>query len=377
LAARGVQVDVVTAGTGTAADRCTAQSRHDAFEHPSLRVFRVRSSRTGVHQARIGDAASYLIAALPLIRQLMRIHTYDTIHVFFSLPTGALLPLLDLRGTPVVVSLRGSDVPGYDLHNRTLQVTHSLLAPLTRWIWRRADRVVAVCESLGQLALQTCPDLRYSVVPNGVDLSLFHPRTDSRQPGPIRCLAVARLIERKGLGDLIRAMALLERGRFQLEIVGGGSDEMVLRDLAAEHGLTEEVRFLGPLPRAEVARRYREADLFTLPSAAEAFGNVFAEALASGLPIVGSSIGGIPDLVEHGTNGLLVQSGNIEALAGAIRYLADDPGMRQEMAQRNRAKAEANLEWSQVTRRYLATYEAIQSRRPAGALVAEPTASVS
>jgi glycosyltransferase involved in cell wall biosynthesis len=104
---------------------------------------------------------------------------------------------------------------------------------------------------------------------------------------------------------------------------------------------------------------------------------VFAEALASGLPIVGSSIGGIPDLVEHGTNGLLVQAGNIEALAGAIRYLGGDPELRQEMAQRNRAKAEANLEWSQVTRRYLATYEAIQSRRRAGALVAQPTASVS
>jgi glycosyltransferase involved in cell wall biosynthesis len=312
-----------------------------------------------------------------MIRQLIRAYTYDAIHVFFSLPTGALLPLLDLRGTPVVVSLRGSDVPGYDPHNRPLQVAHSLLAPLTRWIWRRADRVVAVCESLGRLALHTCPDLRYSVVPNGVDLSLFHPRTDSREPGPIRCLAVARLIERKGLGDLIRAMALLERGRFQLEIVGGGSDERVLRDLAAEHGLAEEVRFMGPLARAEVARRYRAADMFTLPSSAEAFGNVFAEALASGLPIVGSSIGGIPDLVEHGTNGLLVQTGNIEALAAAIRYLANDPELRQEMAQRNRAKAEANLEWSQVTRRYLATYEAIQNRRAAGALVAEPTASVS
>jgi glycosyltransferase involved in cell wall biosynthesis len=377
LAEQGVHVDVVTAGSGTGADRCTPQSGHDVFEHAGLRAFRIRSRRTGVHQARMGDAASYLIGALPLIRQLMRIHTYETIHVFFSLPTGAVLPFLDLRGTPVVVSLRGSDVPGYDPHNRALQVAHSLLAPLTRWIWRRADRVVAVCESLGQLALHTCPNLRYSVVPNGVDLSLFHPSMESRQPGPIRCLAVARLIERKGLGDLIRAMALLERGRFQLEIVGGGSDEKVLRDLAAEHGLAEDVRFLGPLSREEVARRYRAADMFTLPSSAEAFGNVFAEALASGLPIVGSSIGGIPDLVEHGTNGFLVPAGNIEALAGAIRYLADDPEMRQEMAERNRAKAEANLQWSQVTRRYLATYEAIQSRRPAGALVAEPTASVS
>jgi len=377
LAERAVQVDVVTAGTGTASEHCTPESGHERFEHPNLRVFRVRSSRTGVHQAGMGDAASYLIAALPLIRQLMRTHTYDAIHVFFSLPTGALLPLLDLRGTPVVVSLRGSDVPGYDPHNRALQLVHFLLTPLTRWIWRRADRVVAVCESLGRLALHTCPDLRYNVVPNGVDLSLFHPRTEPRKPGPIRCLAVARLIERKGLGDLIRAMALLERGRFQVEIVGGGSDEVVLRGLAADLGLANEVRFVGPMPRAEVARRYRAADLFTLPSSAEAFGNVFAEALASGLPIVGSSIGGIPDLVEHGTNGLLVQAGNIEALAGAIRYLADDPELRQEMAQRNRAKAEATLEWSQVTRRYLATYEAIQSRRPAGALVAQPTTSVS
>ena len=377
LAERGVQVDVVTAGTASAADHCTPESGHERYEHPGLRVFRVRSRRTGVHQAGMGDAATYLVAALPLVRQLMRTHTYDAIHIFFSLPTGALLPLLDLRGTPVVVSLRGSDVPGYDPHNRTLQLAHSLLAPLTRWIWRRADRVVAVCESLGQLALQTCPDLRYTVVSNGVDLSLFHPRTDSRQSGPIRCLAVARLIERKGLGDLIRAMALLDRGRFQLEIVGGGSDEMVLRDLAAKHGLAEEIRFLGPLSRADVARRYRAADMFTLPSSAEAFGNVFAEALASGLPIVGSAIGGIPDLVEHGRNGLLVESGNIEALAGAIRYLADDPELRREMAQRNRAKAEGNLEWSQVTRRYLATYEAIRGRRPAGALVATPTASVS
>lgn len=377
LAERGVHVDVVTAGTGTAADRCTPESGHERFEHPGLRVFRVRSSRTGVHQAGMGDAASYLMAALPMIRQLMRAHTYDAVHVFFSLPTGALLPLLELRDVPVVVSLRGSDVPGYDPHNRPLQIAHAVLAPLTRWIWRRADRVVAVCDSLGRLALDTYPHLRYSVVPNGVDLSLFHPRTDAREPGPIRCLAVARLIERKGLGDLIRAMALLERGRFQLDIVGGGSDEKVLRTLASEQGVGEEIRFLGPLPRAEVARRYRAADMFTLPSSAEAFGNVFAEALASGLPIVGSSIGGIPDLVEHGTNGLLVQPGNIEALAGAIRYLADDPELRQQMAERNRSKAEANLEWSQVTRRYLATYEAIQRRRPAGALVAEPTASVS
>ncbi len=378
LAERGVRVDVVTAGAET-----TGQSRApwlpaESFEEGRLTLYRVRSRRTGVHQAGMADAASYLAAALPLIRKLMRGHRYDAVHVFFSLPTGALLPLLDLRGIPVVVSLRGSDVPGYDPHNRPLQLVHRLLAPLTRWIWRRADQVVAVCDDLGQLALRTCPDLSYSVVPNGVDLTLFHPPAGAaREAGRLRCLAVARLIERKGLGDLIRALALLERGRFDLEVVGSGPDEHLLRGLAAQLGVAREVHFLGALDRSQVALRYREADLFTLPSSAEAFGNVFAEALASGLPIVGSSIGGIPDLVEHGTNGLLVRPGDVNALAGAIRYLADDPDLRRQMAVRNRAKAETALEWAQVTRRYLSTYEAIQHRIPARSLVAEPTASIS
>jgi glycosyltransferase involved in cell wall biosynthesis len=378
LAERGATVDVVTAGAEAGLERRTTWLSAEPSAEGELTLYRVRSRRTGVHEAGMADAASYLVAALPLIRRLMRKHRYDVVHVFFSLPTGALLPLLDLRGIPVVVSLRGSDVPGYDPHNRPLQLAHRVLAPLTRWIWRRADRVVAVCDSLGQLALQTAPKLSYTVVSNGVDLALFHPgEAAPRASGRLRCLAVARLIERKGLGDLIRALALLERDRFELEIVGGGPDERVLRDLAAQLGVAQEVHFLGPLDRSQVAQRYRAADLFTLPSSAEAFGNVFAEALASGLPIVGSSIGGIPDLVEHGTNGFLVKPGDLDGLAGAIRYLADDPELRGEMARRNRAKAEASLEWSQVTRRYLSTYDAIQHRLPARPLVAEPTASVS
>jgi glycosyltransferase involved in cell wall biosynthesis len=379
LLERGVTVDVVTAGPGLSTERHSAEGPAQPSDEGGLTVYRVKSRRTGVHEAGMGDAASYLVAALPLIRQLLRTHKYDAVHVFFSLPTGALLPFLRLRGVPVVVSLRGSDVPGYDLHNRSLQWAHRLLTPLTRWIWRRADRVVAVCDSLGQLALRTWPDLRYTVVPNGVDLTLFHPADPAtpRLSKRIRCVAVARLIERKGLGDLIRALAMLERGRFELEIVGGGSDQRVLRDLATRLGVADEVLFSGPLPRAEVAERYRAADLFTLPSSAEAFGNVFAEALASGLPIVGSTTGGIPDLVDHGRNGLLVPPGDVQALAGAIRYLADDPELRAEMAVRNRARAETTLEWAQVTRRYLSIYEAIQHRAPARSLVAQPTASIS
>lgn len=371
LAEQGVAVDVVTAGLDSVTGSEEARDGR-------LRVHRVRSRRTGIHEAGMLDAASYLRAALPLVRRLLRTHRYDAAHFFFSLPTGALLPFLDLRGTPVVVSLRGSDVPGYDPHNRGMQLAHRLLKPFTRWIWRRADRVVAVCESLGRQTLQTSPGLRYTVVPNGVDLARFCPPATECSNGrrTIRCLAVARLIERKGLGELIRAFARLERGRFELDIVGGGPDEAVLRGLVSSYGLEQEVRFRGVLDRTAVAQRYREADLFTLPSSAEAFGNVFAEALASGLPIVASNVGGIPELVEHCSNGLLVTPGDVEGLAGAIRYLAGDPKLRHEIAGRNRAKAEATLEWAHVTKRYLSIYQAIQHRFPARSLVVEPTASI-
>jgi glycosyltransferase involved in cell wall biosynthesis len=377
LAERGVAVDVVTAGVAQDAERRTSARDAQPASEGGLTLYRVRSRRVGVHQAGMFGAASYLVGALPLVRRLLRTHQYDAVHIFFSLPTGALLPLLNVRGAPVVVSLRGSDVPGYDPHNVALQRVHRVLAPLTRWIWRRADRVVAVCESLGRLTAQTCPGLRYSVVPNGVDLTLFRPPlVPRRADGRIRCLAVARLIERKGLGDLIRAFALLERGRFELEIVGDGPDERLLRALARDHGVAREILFSGSLDRPGVAERYREADLFTLPSTAEAFGNVFAEALASGLPIVGSAIGGIPDLVDHGRNGLLVPPNDPAALARAIGYLAGDPELRIEMSQRNRAKAEESLQWSNVTQRFLSIYQGVEGRAPAPSLVAQPSVSI-
>ena len=377
LAERGVTVDVVTSSAANASERRTSPRWDEPLSQGGVRLYRVRSRRVGVHEAGMLGAGTYLLHALPLVRRLVKIHRYDVVHVFFSLPTGALLPFAGLRGVPVIVSLRGSDVPGYDRYKTSVRYAHRLLAPLTRWIWRRADRVVAVCESLGELTQCTCPGLAYSVVPNGVDLKLFHPRQPARKPdgGPIRCLAVARLVERKGLGELIRAFALLERGRFELEIVGHGPDERVLRELAEGLGVAQEVRFTGALDREGVAQRYREADLFTLPSAAEAFGNVFAEALASGLPIVGSTIGGIPELVEQGVNGLLVTPGNPLALSQAIRYLASDTDLREIMRTRNRAKAEATLEWSQVTRRYLSIYEGLMHQLPARVLIEQPTVS--
>jgi len=359
LAARGASVDVVTAGEQTVSDSMLLWDG-EAAEEGMLAVHRVRARRTGADHAGMADAASYLAAALPVVRRLLRAERYDVVHFFFSLPTAALLPCLGLRGTPVVVSLRGSDVPGYAGNDHSIQWVHRLLKPFTRWIWRRADRVVVLSESLGRFALETSPRLRYAVVHDGVDLHRFHPPVKRRERADrFRCLAVARMPEGHGLANLLQAFALLERDRFELEIVTA-SDDRWLSELIAGLGLSGEVHLDGTVERAAVARSYREADLFTLAPTAGAVGNVFAEALASGLPVVGSTAGGIPELVEHGVNGLLVPPGEPAALAEAIRRLADDPRLRREVARRNRAKAEATLDWAQVTRRYLSIYQGLR-----------------
>ncbi len=372
LARRGMMVEVITAGEESS-EHSELLWDGAAENEGLLTVHRVAVKRVGVHQAGMRAALGYLRGALPLVRRRLRERPYDVVHFFFSLPTAAMLPFLDLGETPVVVSLRGSDVPGYDPHQRGLERAHRILRPLTRWIWRRATRVVAVCESLGRQAQQTLPGLAYSVIQNGVDLGRFRPRANGRAaPNPrIRCLAVSRLVERKGLDDLIRAFARLERGRYELEIVGGGADEQTLRAMVEDLGLDELVHFAGPLDRVRTAARYRDADIFTLASWEEAFGNSFAEALASGLPVVGTNVGGIPELVEHGRNGVLVQPRDPETLAAAIRFLGERPELRAEMGRRNRAHAEANLSWERMTTRYLATYQGLRRRAPARTVLAQ------
>jgi glycosyltransferase involved in cell wall biosynthesis len=368
LVARGAIVDVVTSRPDGARDDDEIDGMRCVIASANLTLYRVWSRRRGIHQAGFLGAGSYLLAAIPVARRLLRAHRYDIVHIFFSLPTGALIPVLPLGTIPVIVSLRGSDVPGYDERNANLVFAHRVLRPLTRWIWRRAARVVPVCESLGELACATSPKLRYTVIGNGVELELFRPPalSNAHEPAPVRCLTVTRLIERKGVADLLHAWCMLERGRYSLEIAGGGPDEARLRALAAELGVEREITFAGALPREEIAGRCQRAHLFVLAPYEEAFGNVFAEALSAGLPIVASSVGAIPSLVQKGDNGLLVAAGDCTAIARAIRELGEDPERRALMSARNRARAEATLSWDTAAVNYLSLYaELIDERREA------------
>jgi colanic acid/amylovoran biosynthesis glycosyltransferase len=166
---------------------------------------------------------------------------------------------------------------------------------------------------------------------NGLDLAQFR-RADFSSTPPL-IIAVGRLIAKKGFGDLICACGLLrQRGeRFACEIVGEGSLENDLRRQIEQLHLQEHVVLTGAKPQMQLRQRLAAANIFVLPSVVDSDGGmdnlptVIMEAMATGLPIVSTHVGGIPEMVIENETGLLVQPGNTAAMADAIQRVITDP----------------------------------------------------
>jgi len=188
------------------------------------------------------------------------------------------------------------------------------------------------------------PPEKFYVTSGGVDLeSFFNASRNKSTSNPsnekIRICWVGRIEPVKNLPLLLRAATILEHCGLNLEyiIVGDGADRQYNEKLASDLGL-KNIQFLGY--RTDVPEIMASSDIFVFTSLNEGFGNVIIEAMACGLPIVGTRVGGVPSLVQDGVNGLLVNSDDVSALATAIQMIASNPEQRRAMALLNRKKAE-------------------------------------
>jgi glycosyltransferase involved in cell wall biosynthesis len=188
---------------------------------------------------------------------------------------------------------------------------------------------------------------RTIVARHGVDLRLWNPGDrgggEHQEEGPIRVVAVGRLHPSKGHQDLLRATALLVASgcSLRVEIAGGGPYAAELEALIASLGLTGVASLLGPMSEEAIRDLLGTGDIFVVASHAEALGVVYMEAMALGLPVVGTTTDGALEVVEHGVCGLLVPPGNVEALAAAIEELAENPKRRRAFGLCGRQRAEA------------------------------------
>jgi glycosyltransferase involved in cell wall biosynthesis len=177
-------------------------------------------------------------------------------------------------------------------------------------------------------------------------------------------LSVGRLVEKKGFDTLVRACGMLrDRGlKLRCTIYGDGPQRAALEELVRSLDLQEQVSFPGAILQDELIEVYRSATLFALPCQVldngdrDGLPNVLVEAMAMELPVVSTDVSGVPELVEHGTNGMLVPPRAPEPLADAIETLLRDPALRRRFAQEGRRKVEAEFDVARNTRRLLALF---------------------
>jgi glycosyltransferase involved in cell wall biosynthesis len=275
---------------------------------------------------------------------------------------GDLRRLGQLRFWPLV---RGLDRPTVGL--------------LLRVIQSQADAVVALSRELeAELSEAGFPPERVVWIPNGVDVSRFHPPDPTGRPlhrlgvpsanGP-SLLFVGRLHAQKNLPILLHAAAELRQQwpRLRVILVGDGPERGSLGRLVTDLGLGDMVRFVGEVN--DVLTYLHGADLFVHPSRSEGMPGALLEAMACGLPCVATRIGGTVDVMRDGEEGLLVPAGDVRALRGAIGRLLEDPALARRLGRQARATVEARFSMAHVAQQYRALYKAlVGGQGPAAAL---------
>jgi N-acetyl-alpha-D-glucosaminyl L-malate synthase BshA len=247
--------------------------------------------------------------------------TYDVIHAHYALPQGLLgVFLKKIKKRPLVLTLHGSDV--------TLLGRNPLTKPVLGFVLRRADRVIAVSEFLRREALALgASEEKTRAIYAGVE-----PR-----PGMVkgvtaqgkRILFIGALVRQKGADLLIRAFKKVAEKHEDAELllVGDGGERRNLQGLSRALGV--RVQFRGYVDKIDGV--LRRSALLVLPSREEGFGLVLLEAMAAGVPVVATRVGGIPEVVVSGENGLLVGKEDVDALAEAIIKVLEEQDLRARL----------------------------------------------
>jgi glycosyltransferase involved in cell wall biosynthesis len=223
-----------------------------------------------------------------------------------------------------------------------------------RRLCRTVDRVVATCrDEVEELRALGLPPGQASVIPCGVDTEVFRPvRVPDRDR--LRLLVTGRVVERKGVGNVVEALAQLPG--VELVVAGGGSPDLLdtdpqvirLQALAARLGVADRVRFVGSVARPDVPALMCASDVVVAVPWYEPFGIVPVEAMACGRPVVGSAVGGLLDTVVPGVTGELVPPRRPDLLAPVLRDLLADPARREAYGRAGRARAVGLYQWRHV-----------------------------
>ena len=284
------------------------------------------------------------VGALRLWRQLRREQEFDLVHQHSG--ARAIRQLIRFGSSAKII---------VHSHGQILEERERRRDPL---VVLGADKIIAVSQSIAhQLQAQ-----RTDVVYSGVAPS-EQPNRKTSNDSTVVIGTACRLIEAKGVRDLISAFAALhkEQPMIRLEIAGAGPEERTLIRAAQDQGVAEVVRFLGW--RNDLRRILRTWDIFALPSYDEGLPVAILEAMAEGLPVVATNVGGIPELVEHAHTGYLVDPGNVDALLVGLRRLARNSDLRCQLGDAGSRRIRANFSVEKMVREIALIYDSMTRKK--------------
>ncbi len=225
-------------------------------------------------------------------------------------------------------------------------------------IFKRADAVQAISNFLADWALKMGFKGKPEVVPNGVDIAKFTQRISSEKRAELRrgfgfsendvvLVTASRLSLKNGIDDLIRSLAHLPPN-FKALIAGDGEDKDKLHVLAEQKGLKERVVFLGSRSHDELPAILQSAEIFVRASLSEGLGNSFLEAMAAGLPIIGTPVGGIPDFLADGETGVFCRPRDPESIAAAAKRIQEEIGLRERLVKQGESLVKEKYGWEGI-----------------------------
>lgn len=299
------------------------------------------------------------------IRRIVKDFRPHLIHAHAATPDGYVGLLLGKKyGIPTVVTLHGSDINTYPFRDLwTRRMTERVIG--------ETDRVIAVSRAIEKTAKAIAPPRSpIEVIYNGADLQQFSfdikMRDNLRKklgisPDCVVLIFVGNVIREKGVGELMEAFLALERQieKLDLLIVGDGPALGGLISKAEKAGVFKRVHIVGRRPHDEIPGWLSASDILILPSWSEGHPTIVVEAMACSRAVIASSVGGIPETIESGESGILVEKGNIRALMQAIIQLACDSDKREKMGQLGRQIAEQRFSWIKNAEKILQTYKEV------------------
>ncbi len=285
----------------------------------------------------------------------------DIIHSHWILPQGMIGALIRMiTGIPHITSIHGTDI--HLVHTR--KVFH----PFMKMIAYYSQYITANSSHTHRLFMEviSSTQTKTAIIPMGIHPEQFSGQSYVKKKKRITILFVGRLIQWKGVTYLIHAIKLvISRGwDVHLNIIGNGPEKEELQQFTHTLGIPSNVHFLGNMERKQLLSQYKNADLFVLPSIVyknqtEGLGVVLLEAMASGVPVIGSNIGGIPDIIKDDVNGLLVPPGDPQALADAIIRILKNPDLAERFRKAGQETVRDRFSWDVITDQFVEVYQEI------------------